>query len=194
MFKAIWTEQSWLVRSDLVCRGLLTWYDLAYPLLAAHSPVLCNTVPLLPPTLTLHVYTVCVRTCVSCLCVTSLSSIAGSGPATQDVPRRESLSKPFHTRAHPPTPTPHPMHGDIGCMETSIWRDEENNKKCITFREFTFKNKHVTFSFQIRDIKGSCQSSLWENDGDLNQWRLPTLIESDHLWDVHEALPSFDAT
>lgn len=200
--------------SDLGCRVLLTRYDLASPLLAAQSPVLWNTAVLLPPTP--RVYSVCpyVRVLPVCL-LTELRSCciaSGGSPATQNVTRRESTSKPFYTRIHPYA-RQHRQYGNIpeekvldtGCGQHvlhkrgpsrdtvtkkssnfqwfGIRRLKKNNKpfqqKCINCRGFIFKNKHVTLSLQITDIRGNCQSSLLEYDRDLNQWRVPTSIESE---------------
>lgn len=182
------TQQTWLVCSDLGCRLLLIPSDMAYPLLAAHSPVLWNFVFLLPPALTLQVYTVCVHMCMSCLCASSLSCEAAALPAAILLPCRTYPSvNPHQIRS---TCASSHMHGDVGCIETSMkkrsltqdvaitcfkrqWTSCNTvtksvnslmlQPKYLTFREFIFKNKHFTISFQITNRSEMAANHLSSN-------------------------------
>lgn len=118
MSLAFSTQQTLLVCSDLGCRLLLIPFDMAYPLLAAHSPVLWNIVFLLPPTLTLHVHALCVRMCISYLRVFSPSYEAAALPAATLLPCRTHPSmNPHQSRS---TCASSHMCRDVGCIETSM--------------------------------------------------------------------------
>lgn len=130
MCNAFSTQQTWLVCSDLGCRLLLIPSDMAYPLLAANSPVLWNIVFLLPPTLTLHVYTVYDRMCMYCLCASSPSYEAAALPAAILLPcRTYPIVNPHQSRA---TYASSHMHGDIGCIETSMKKRPSTQDVIIT--------------------------------------------------------------
>lgn len=138
--------------------------------------------------LTLHVYTVCVHMCMSCLCASSLSCEAAALPAAILLPCRMYPSvNPHQSRSM--CASSH-MHGDVGCIETSMkkrsltqdvaitcfkrqWTSCNTvtksvnllmlQPKYLTFREFIFKNQHFTISFQITNRSEMAANHLSSN-------------------------------
>ncbi len=121
--------------ADLIGAGR---YGALQPTLLSHGILSFLCLRLLP-TVSVHVYTVCVCMCASLVCVFIVlrsHGIARSNPpAMRDAPQHGSTSKPFHIQILPDAHRP----GQYGCSHT---------KKV----SYTYRHVHMHLSARIQDL------------------------------------------